>query len=83
MPRVDPDVLGSAEPVFLAATLAEAKQVEDLLTGQGVNYAVHVEMYGRTLLGSPRHGAVFSVDAAQADYCRSYLTAAGLERGVL
>jgi hypothetical protein len=83
MARIDREALTNPERVFVAGTLAEARQVEDLLTGSGVDYVVQVEIFGTTLFGSPRNWAVFCVAAGQATYCRLRLTEAGLGRGVL
>ncbi len=83
MGRLDPEALTDPERVFIAASLTEALTVEDLLTVSGVNYVVHVEPFSTSLFGSLRHGAAFYVAAGQAAYCRSRLTAAGLDRGVL
>jgi hypothetical protein len=85
MPRVDPETFAEREtaPVFIAATLAEARQAETLLTQRGVDYIVQVEELGSTLFGSPRVGATFYVEASQAAYCGSHLAAAGLGIGVL
>ena len=69
--------------VFLAVTLKEAQQVEALLRRVGVEYVVEVEEVGNTLLGSPRHGAIFLVPSGQAAYCGAKLLAAGLEIGLL
>jgi hypothetical protein len=83
MGHVDPDTLGEAEIVYLAASLREAQQVEAMLTGHGVNYAVQVESLGRTtLFGTPRQGAGFYVASAQADACRSLLERSGFARVV-
>ena len=85
MSRVEPESLAHHDPtpVFIAATLAEAKRAESLLTERGVQFFVTVESFGRTLFGSPRHGALFSVSATQASYCAVLLTEAGLGLGVL
>lgn len=83
MSRIDPDDLPDAERVFIAATLREALRVEDLLTADGVNYAVQVEPYGTSLLFSQRNGAAFYVPASQAAFCRQRLTSEGLGRGVV
>ena len=83
MAQIEPEALADAERVFVAASLAEALQVEDLLTMSGVAYVVHVETISRSLFGSPLSGAVFYVATGQAAYCRSRLTAAGLDWGVL
>ena len=85
MARLEPEALGDRElvQVFIASTLAEAQQAEELLTQRGVNYVVEVEAFGRTLFGSPRNVAVISVEAGHAQYCGSQLVAAGLGPGVL
>ena len=85
MARLEAAELGDRElvEVFIASTLAEAQQAEELLTQRGVNYVVEVESLGRTLFGSPRNAAVFSVEISQAQYCGSQLVAAGLGLGVL
>jgi hypothetical protein len=85
MARVEPEAFADREVtrVFIAATIAEARRAEEVLTMTGVNYVVQVEPFGVTLFGSPRNGAAFYVDATQAAYCGSKLTAAGLGIGVL
>ena len=82
---VESEALASRDPVavFIGQTLAETRRVENLLTQRGVDYAVQVELFGYTLLGSARYGAMFYVAAGQAQYCRSALVAAGLELGVI
>jgi hypothetical protein len=78
------DDLRDAEKIYLAASLREAREVEAVLTGHGVEYAVDVEELGRTtLFGSIRHGAGFYVSRAQAMSCRSLLAQAGLHHGVV
>lgn len=84
MARVEPDALADPEQVYIAASMREARKVEALLTGRGVNYATQVEVLGRSsLFGSLRHGAAFYVDAGQADYCRSALAEGGLSQGLV
>lgn len=84
MAYVDAEVLQDPERVFLARTLRQARQVEELLTHAGVDYAVHVEPYSRSLLfGTVRYGAAFYVTAAQAAYCREQLATAGFAKGVV
>jgi len=81
---MEPEALPEPEQVYLAATLAEARQVEALLTARGVDYATQVEVLGRTtLFGSLRHGAGFYVTAAQAKYCRLALAEAGCSSGII
>jgi hypothetical protein len=85
MPRVDPDELGEDElaRIFIAATMAEARVAEQLLSSYEMRYAVVAEPIGRTLFGSPRNAAVFYVAADHADTCAAVLVAAGLEAGVV
>ena len=85
MVRVDSDALSHRElsRVFIAGTLREAQQVEELLTVSGVDYVVQVEPYRASLFFGPRYGAAFFVGAEQADYCRFHLNAKGFSRGVL
>lgn len=84
MARIDPEALRDPEQVYLATSLGEAREVETLLTTNGVDYATQVELLGRsTLFGSVRHGAGFYVTASHADYCRTALTHAGFSRGIV
>jgi hypothetical protein len=84
MARIEPDALSDPEQVYLASTLGEARRIEALLTGRGVDYATQVEVLGRTtLFGSLRHGAGFYVTAGQAEYCRQALAQAGFSSGIV
>lgn len=85
MARVEPEALANHEldRVYIAGTLAEAREVEQLLGGNGVDYVVQVEQYRTSILFGPRHGAAFYVTDSQADFCRQQLTAAGFQRGLL
>ena len=86
MPRVDPEALEhhELEKIFIAAKLAEAQRVEEVLTLEGIQYVVSVEQFvSGFLFFRPRNGAVFYVSTAQADHCRSRLVDAGLSRGVV
>ena len=85
MARVESDALSHRElsRVFIAGTLNEARQVEELLTMNGVDYVVQVEPFRASVFFGPRNGAAFYVSAEQADYCRLHLTAKGFGRGVL
>lgn len=69
--------------MYLAASMKEAREVEGLLTENGVDYVVQVESLGVSLFGSPRSGAVFYVSASQAEYCRVRLATAALRHGVV
>jgi hypothetical protein len=85
MPRVDLEALADQKltRVFVSLKLAEARRAEELLAARGVDYVVTVEAVGRTLLGSPRNAAVFSVHDSQAVSCVSALVEAGLGAGVI
>lgn len=84
MARIEPDDLSDPERIFIAGTLRVALDVEEWLTRAGVDYAVQVEPYGRSLLfSSLRMGAAFYVASGQAAYCREQLEAAGFGRGVV
>ncbi len=85
MAHVDPEALAHHElaRVYIAGTLAEAKAVEELLTGNGVDYVVQVEPYRASILFGPRNGAAFYVADGQAEFCRQQLVAGGFHRGLL
>ena len=85
MPRVDPEALANYElaRIYIAGRLSEARQVEELLGGHGVDYVVQVEPYRASILFGPRNGAAFYVVDSQAEFCRQHLAAAGFERGLL
>jgi hypothetical protein len=84
MTHVDAEALRDPERVFVAKTLRQARQVEELLTQAGVDYVVQVEAYGRSFLfGTLKHGAAFYVTTTQALYCRERLVAAGFGKGVV
>jgi hypothetical protein len=84
MPRLELEELPDAEQIFVAGSLRLARRAEEWLTGAGIDYAVNVEPFGRSLLfGTERMAAVFYVAPARAAYCRQQLTAAGLGGGVL
>ena len=84
MARVDIETLGEDRAqLFVAFTLADARAGEAALDAKGVLYAVTVEAFGRTLFGSVRRGAVFSVEERQLRHCALILTDAGLEKGLL
>ena len=84
MAPVEPEELRDPERVFIARSLRLSLRVEEWLTTAGVDYAVQVESVGRSLLfRSERMGAVFYVNAGQAEYCRQQLSAAGFASGVV
>ena len=84
MARIDGEDLPDPERIYIASSLRVARQVEEWLTLAGVNYAVQVEPFGRSLLfGTLRMGAAFYVTSAQAVHCRERLIAGGLGGGVV
>jgi hypothetical protein len=84
MSRIEPEALDDPERIYIAGTLRMALDVEQWLTMAGVDYAVQVEPYGRSLLfGTLRMGAAFYVRSGQAAYCRDRLLAAGFGGGVV
>jgi hypothetical protein len=85
MPRVDSDDFGDQElaRVFIAATMAEARAAEALLTAGDIDYVVQAEPLGRTLFGSPRNNAVFYVVPEQAALSVNLLLSGGLDIGVV
>jgi hypothetical protein len=85
MARVEPPALENHDlaRVYIAGTLREAKDIEELLTGHGINYVVQVEPYRASILFGPRNGAAFYVTEEQAIFCRAQLASAGFHRGLL
>jgi hypothetical protein len=86
--RVGLDDFGEKEVsrIYLAGRLAEAKRVEKILSGHGVDYAVEVEPYvaAFAIFSSGEYGgAAFYVLSGQADFCRRVLVEAGLTTGIL
>jgi len=73
------------ERIFVAARLAEAQHVEEVLTLAGIEYVVDVEPFVAGIFSTfhPRYGAVFTVRASQSMFCRERLIEAGLGRGVI
>jgi hypothetical protein len=89
MPRVDFDDFGEEEEVsriYLAGRLAEAKEVEKILSANGIDYAVEVEPYVTTFaifFSGEYRGAAFYVLSHQSEFCRRALSEAGLKSGIL
>jgi len=84
MARIDPEKLRDPERIFVAGSLRAARRVEEWLTMAGVDYAVQVEPFGRTVLfRTIRNGAAFYVTSSQAKYCREQLAITGLKDGVV
>jgi hypothetical protein len=69
--------------IYLAGELTEAKRVEQILSVNGINYAVEVEPYVRlSVFSSEYAGAAFYVLSGQADFCKRALFEAGLKVGI-
>ena len=69
--------------IYLAGRLAEAKQVEEILSANGINYAVEVEPYVTlSFFSSEYAGSAFYVLLGQADFCKRALFEAGLKVGI-
>jgi hypothetical protein len=84
VPRVHAEALADdTSRVYIAARLGEAQRVEAVLTEDGTDYVVSVELFRAGLLSRPHHGAVFYVPASRADRCRELLVATGLTRGLV
>jgi hypothetical protein len=72
------------EPVFIAASVAEAEFAERLLAQEEIEYLVRPqEFIGGALSRAAYEGVVFEVLAGQAGYCRSLFSQRGLDRGVV
>lgn len=84
MARIEPEALDDPERIYIAGSLRVALEIEEWLTTAGVDYAVQVEPFARSLLfGRLRMGAAFYVTSGQAAYCRERLIAAGFAGGVV
>lgn len=84
MARIEPEALDDPERIYIASSLRVAFEIEEWLTTAGVDYAVQVEPFARSLLfGRLRMGAAFYVTSGQAAYCRERLIAAGFGGGVV
>lgn len=89
MARVDIESFAEAEKdlsrIYIAGHVAEAKRVENVLTENGIEYAVEIEPYIGLALGIvplEYPGAAFYVLSGQAPFARRALLAAGLKVGL-
>lgn len=72
------------EAIFIAANVAEAKAVEELLEREGIEYELRPEAFTRgTLSATCYQGLLFEVLGGQAEYCRQKLEEAGLGKGLV
>jgi hypothetical protein len=72
--------------VYIAGRLAEAKRVEQVLSENGIDYALDAEVFRTNLLGflpSEYEGVAFYVLSGQASRCRQILHGAGLTAGLV
>jgi hypothetical protein len=88
MALVDPATFDDKEVaiVYIAGRLSESKQVEQVLSENGIDYAVDVEPFEGRVLGIVRveyEGVGFYVSSGQADFCRRVLREAGLVQGLV
>ncbi len=88
MSRVDIEDLSKDEKeitrVFIASSLNEAQSIEDILTGNGINYAVTIEKYVRFgLFPSEIPGVGFYVSSGQGSFCRDLLRREGFVSGLI
>jgi hypothetical protein len=78
--RRDEAFFGDQELIllYIAKRLREAKTVEELLTGQGIDYLVEADLYmGGFLFRRALHGAFFYVSGADDQRARQLLAAHG------
>lgn len=72
--------------VYIAGRVREGKQVEQVLSDNGIDYAVDIEPFESRVLGIlpvTYEGVGFYVLAEQATVSRSVLRAAGLLQGLV
>jgi hypothetical protein len=71
--------------IYIAGRLREARNVEQTLTNQGIDYFVEIERYERLLFGLIRReydGVAFYVPSEVAASCRALLRVARLTAGL-
>lgn len=88
MALVDPENFDDKEiaMVYVASRVSEGKRVEQILSANGIDYAVDVEPFENRVLGIlpvEYQGIGFYVLAGQADFCRRVLREAGLVQGLV
>jgi len=62
----------------IADSIKEAEQIENILTENGIDFAVSLEKYVASILLSERKGIAFYVLSGQEHYCRNLLAGKGL-----
>lgn len=88
MALVDPETFDDKElaVVYIAGRLSEGKRVEQVLSGNAIDYTVDIEPFQSRVLGIlpvEYKGVGFYVLSAQADFCRRVLREAGLIQGLV
>ena len=68
--------------IFIASSIKEAESAEDILTQNGMDYAISLEPYTRLFFGTERKGIAFYVLSGQASYCRKLFELKGLSSGL-
>lgn len=72
-------------PLCLATKLEEAREIEEILDGAGIDYTFEISpvteqsVFG-ILFGANKKGVLFLVLAEQLEYCADLLQKAGLQR---
>jgi hypothetical protein len=85
---VNPDEFeaGDVDCIYIAASRAEARRVEEALSAKDIDYVVDVAPFEARLLGIftvEREGLGFYVVVAQGDRSREVLREAGLAQGLI
>jgi hypothetical protein len=88
MVLVDPDELGSDDVarIYIAGRIPEAREVERVLSENGVDYFVEIEPFRKLLLGflpTEYKGVAFYVTAPNAELSVRVLHEAGLIEGLV
>lgn len=68
--------------IFMAGSVNEAEVIEDLLTDNGIDYAVSLEPFLTVISLSERNGIAFYVLSGQEHYCRGLLASKGMASGL-
>jgi hypothetical protein len=68
--------------IFIAGSIKEAESAEDILTQNGIDYAISLEPYTRLFFGTERKGIAFYVLSGQASHCRTLFESKGLSSGL-
>ncbi len=69
--------------IFIAENVSEAEQIEQLLTENGIKYAIELEPFFISAFHSERMGAVFYVLSGQGAFCRKIIADKGLHAGLV